>query len=150
MINFTRTDLTVEEKITEAGAYAAKILGAYYDEAKKMVNMRIEWDERYIDSLRFYTVKKNGEANTFALDQINELLNLKNIDDITFEGNRCTELTDIEVGILVDITENDGHKNLQLISWFDLDSEKTAYELRNNLEATRLAKKIKFLEAKYA
>lgn len=150
MKNFTRTDLTVDEKIEEPGSYSAKVLSAHYDDTKKMVNVKIKSDGKYIDYIKFYTVKKNGEPNTYAYNQINELLTLARIDNITLEGNKYIELTNVEVGILVDIVENEGHNNLQLISFFDLNSDQTAYELHNNLKATRLEKKIKILEAKYA
>ena len=147
-MDFTRKDL-LTIGLEESGMYAAKILGGYRDDVKKIVNIKMELDGQYIDYLKFFMVKKNGEPNTYAYNQINELLTLAQIDNLTLDGNRYIELTNIEVGILVEIEEHKGYKNLNLISFFDLETQKNAFEKYHDLEAQHIDKEFEKLEKRY-
>jgi hypothetical protein len=150
MIVFKQKDLTADERIEEAGLHEVELSKVFDIASGAGINFKVKTDDGYIGYIRLTLKKKSGEDNDYALNQLNELMILLNIDELELTGSRYLALENRKIGILVDIAEYEGYKNLQLISWFDIESEKTAYELRKNLEATHIDKMFAKLEQKYA
>jgi hypothetical protein len=150
MITFKRKNIIAEERLQEAGLYEAEILGAFDVGEGKAINFKLKIDGKYTDYIRLTLKKKNGEDNNYALNQLNEFMILLDIDELELMERRNLALENRKIGILVDIVENEGYKNLQLISWCDIETQQTAYEFQNDLEATQIEKLYAKLEQKYA
>lgn len=149
-MSFKRKDLIAEERLQEAGLYEAEILGAFDVDAGTAINLKLKIDGQYIDFIRLTLKKKNGEDNDYALERLNELIILLDIDELEPFGNRYAALENRKIGILADIVENQEFRNLQLISWCDIETQQTALEFQNDLEATRIEKLFVKLEQKHA
>jgi len=149
-MSFKQKDLTADERIEEAGLHEVELSKVFDIASGAAINFKVKTDDGHIGYIRLTLKKKSGEDNDYALNQLNELMILLNIDELELTGSRYLALENRKISILVDIVEYEGYKNLQLISFADVNTKQTARELKYNLEAARIDKLYAKLEEKYA
>ena len=141
--------LKSENLVNEPGYYAATCLGAYDVENERGINFKFITYEEEICYIKLYLTTNSGESNQFGIRRMKDFLILSNLKDIELVDGKYPELEGKKICFLIDIVENKGYTNVELISFTHPKTDQTAYEYTNDLKATQLNKLFKKLEEKY-
>ena len=136
-------------KEVDDGAYDVEIESVFFNDKENNLNFKfvnIKESKKTVFYIPLYLNGKNDEMNPFTETQLNDLLSILGINEISDVNGRIPVLANKEIGVIVKMSKYNGYENINLVKFYDVKTGKTAYELENDLEATYLDKKIDELE----
>lgn len=135
--------------VEEAGMYTAQILHANLNNEQTAVCLTVLLDDFYTEAIWIVLTTKKNEPNEYGIDLLNDLLRHFNIEKLKSKTKKLIQLENQTIGILLDLSTNDGYRNINIISFYDAETHQTAFEKDNNVDANYIDKKFNEMVAKY-